>query len=136
MKRKMMSFAIGLLTLSTLFYGCGSKHVETTEVPKPAQEEAKPTSIPRDQYTVVKHDTLWAIAGKNSIYGDSFEWPLIFKANRDAIKDPDLIYPRQNFTIEKGLSDSDVSQAKKLASKTPKFAPHSEPRQTLPIDYF
>ena len=28
-----------------------------------------------------------------------FAWPIIYKANRDQIKDPDLIYPKQVFKI-------------------------------------
>jgi hypothetical protein len=34
------------------------------------------------------------------------------------------------------VADEDVARAKKLASKTPKFVPHSKPRETLPLDYF
>ncbi len=52
-----------------------------------------------DSYTVVKGDCLWNIAKKDYIYNDPFKWPQIYEANKDKIKDPDLIYPKQVFTI-------------------------------------
>lgn len=42
-------------------------------------------------------DTLWDIAA--SRLGDPTRWPQIYAANRDAIQDPDLIYPGQQFTM-------------------------------------
>jgi nucleoid-associated protein YgaU len=50
-------------------------------------------------YTVVKGDCLWNIAKKKEHYGNGFAWPVIYKANRDKIKNPDLIYPKQEFSI-------------------------------------
>jgi peptidoglycan hydrolase CwlO-like protein len=50
-------------------------------------------------YTVVKGDCLWNIAKKKEHYGNGFAWPVIYKANRDNIKNPDLIYPNQVFSI-------------------------------------
>ena len=52
-----------------------------------------------ETYTVVRGDCLWNIAKKDYIYNDPFKWPRIYEANKDKIKDPDLIYPRQVFTI-------------------------------------
>ncbi|MCK4772920.1 MAG: LysM peptidoglycan-binding domain-containing protein [Candidatus Latescibacteria bacterium] len=52
-----------------------------------------------ETYTVVKGDCLWNIAKKDFIYNDPFKWPRIYEANKDKIKDPDLIYPKQVFTI-------------------------------------
>jgi len=50
-------------------------------------------------YTVVKGDCLWNIAKKKEHYDNPFAWPIIYKANRDQIKNPDLIYPKQVFKI-------------------------------------
>jgi len=52
-------------------------------------------------YLVVGGDSLWNIAGQDSIYGNPFEWPLIYKANSGQIKDADLIFPGQYFYIPK-----------------------------------
>ncbi|MEN3038152.1 MAG: hypothetical protein ABDI07_03210 [Candidatus Kryptonium sp.] len=38
-------------------------------------------------------DCLWNIAKKPTIYDNPFLWPKIYVANRDKIKDPDIIYP-------------------------------------------
>ncbi len=50
-------------------------------------------------YTVVKGDCLWNIAKKKEFYSNGFAWPKIYQANRDQIKNPDLIYPQQEFKI-------------------------------------
>ncbi len=113
--------------------GCSSnKRIEGTDAPA----AAAPTPVPSDSYTVRKGDTLWSISGMSKIYGDPYEWPLLFKANRDTIQDPDLISTEQVLKVDKGVSDSEKSHARDLSSKTPKFKSHSQPRATLPLDYF
>ncbi len=108
---------------------------EPTAVPPPPVA-AEPTTIPPEWYIVVRGDTLWGISGMDIIYKDNFLWPLLFKANRDQIKDPDLIYPKQKFLIRKDFSLGDLDKARKDASDTPVYVPHTEPRETLPVDYF
>ncbi|RMF63368.1 MAG: LysM peptidoglycan-binding domain-containing protein [Calditrichaeota bacterium] len=54
-----------------------------------------------DEYTVVRGDYLWKIAGKSDIYGDPYQWVRIYSYNREQIKDPDLIYPDQVFKIQR-----------------------------------
>lgn len=48
-------------------------------------------------YTVVSGDSLSKIAKHH--YGDANQWRRIFEANRDQIKDPDLIHPGQVLKI-------------------------------------
>jgi nucleoid-associated protein YgaU len=48
-------------------------------------------------YTVVKGDTLSKIAKR--FYGNAGDWKRIYEANKDSIKNPDLIYPGQTFRI-------------------------------------
>ncbi len=48
-------------------------------------------------YRVVKGDTMGKIA--RHFYGNAAEWHKIYEANRDKIKNPDLIYPDQEFVI-------------------------------------
>jgi len=62
-------------------------------------------------YEVVRGDNLWDISAKPSIYGNPYEWPLIYKANSDKIKDADLIYPGQVFTINTNPSAAEVDAA-------------------------
>lgn len=121
--------------------GCGEKRIASTEVPKQpgANENAgavKASLAPSGHYFVEKHDCLWTIAGQPRIYGDSFLWPELFKANRDQITDPDLIYPRQDLRVQKGFSAEETNRTRQMALATPKYVPHSKPRETLPLDYF
>ena len=62
-------------------------------------------------YSVVRGDNLWDISGKENVYADSYQWPLIYKTNRDKIKDADLIYPGQVFDIDQNASASDIDAA-------------------------
>lgn len=48
-------------------------------------------------YVVVKGDSLSKIAKRE--YGDAKKWRTIYEANKDLIKDPDLIYPGQTLKI-------------------------------------
>lgn len=61
--------------------------------------EAVVTSTKKDatNVTIQPGYTLWALA-KNK-YGDGARYVQIFEANRDHIKDPDLIYPGQIFDL-------------------------------------
>lgn len=47
--------------------------------------------------TIAPGNTLWAIA--RDTYGDPYLYVKLFEANRDQIRDPDLIYPGQVFTL-------------------------------------
>ncbi len=65
------------------------------------------------EYTVVRGDHLWGIAKKKEHYGNGFAWPIIYKANRDQIKDPDLIYPDQVFKVPP-LTEEEKAKYEKL----------------------
>ena len=67
-----------------------------------ATEEADPNQAPDEapsirSVTVQKGDTLWAISRER--FGDGILYVKLFDANRELIRDPDLIYPGQIFTI-------------------------------------
>ena len=64
-------------------------------------EEAVSESPYIGGYLVVGGDNLWTIAAQDTIYGNPFQWPLIYKANSGQIKDADLIFPGQYFYIPK-----------------------------------
>lgn len=63
-----------------------------SDVQSGSSSEAMPEEIamePVVTYTVVGGDTLSRIAKRH--YGDASKWHAIFDANRDVIKNPDLI---------------------------------------------
>ncbi|NNL75866.1 MAG: peptidoglycan-binding protein LysM [Desulfobacterales bacterium] len=53
-------------------------------------------------YVIEKGDTLSKIA--KHWYGDATKYPTIFEANREVIKDADLIYPGQTIRIPKNAT--------------------------------
>lgn len=61
------------------------------------QNTRESNNSPKTQnYTVVKGDCLWSIAKK--YYGDGSQYTKIYNANKDKIKNPNLIYPRTSFS--------------------------------------
>ena len=56
-----------------------------------------------DNYTVQRGDYLYKISGMSFIYNDPHKWGVIYRANRDQISDPNLIYPDQVLKIPRGL---------------------------------
>jgi len=64
-----------------------------------------------DTYSVERGDNLWSISGQDSVYNDPYQWPLIYKTNRDKIQDADLIYPGQVLDIDQNASASEIDDA-------------------------
>ena len=86
-------------------------------------------------YSVVKGDCLWNISKKKDIYANPFAWPIIYKANRDQIKNPDLIFPKQNFKVP-NLTEEEKSKYDKIrriykpAPATQTMTPTPAPKNT------
>jgi len=70
---------------------------EKAVVPAPAPARVDNRVAPRT-HTVVKGDNLWKIA-RTYYGGTGSDWNKIYDANKDKIKNPNLIYPGQVFTI-------------------------------------
>jgi LysM repeat protein len=79
-------------------------------------------------YTVKKGDNLPNIAARHDIYNDSFMWPLIYKANRDQIKDPKVLYGGQELKIPRDVSLDDIIQARREAGAS---EPEKIPKDAL-----
>jgi len=60
-------------------------------------------------------DCLWNIAKKPDIYANAWLWPKIWQGNREQIKNPDIIHPKQKLKIPTGdkLSQEEKSAANK-----------------------
>lgn len=75
--------------------GANSNVLVRVEIPftlDPSQADMPPGSV-----TVVRGNSLWRIARR--IYGEGTMYTMIYSANTDQIKDPDLIYPGQVFSL-------------------------------------
>jgi len=62
--------------------------------------QAAPVQAKVEYYIIKKGDTLSAIA--KQFYGKANDYPKIFDANREVIKDPNLIFPGQKIRIPMG----------------------------------
>jgi nucleoid-associated protein YgaU len=71
----------------------GVEKVEDEALTAPKPEEVT------EFYTIKSGDSLSKIAKR--YYGNAMKYPVIFEANREVIKDPDLIYPGQVLRIPK-----------------------------------
>jgi len=58
-------------------------------------------------YTVTRGDYLWKIAAKDDIYGNAYAWMQIYTANKDQIKNPDMIFPNQVFSIPRVMGPNE-----------------------------
>lgn len=99
-------------TVTAKMYASGAKRIKIVgDVPavEPEPEvattpevtsEAVPGIMSEAKYTVVKNDTLWSIARR--YYNDGSSYRVIFEANKDILKNLNLIYPGQVLVIPAG----------------------------------
>ena len=69
----------------------------STAPTRDAEKTSAPSTGTGRIYIVVSGDSLSKISKRE--YGDANQWPKIYEANRDTIKNPDLIYPGQKLRI-------------------------------------
>lgn len=68
-------------------------------------------------YNVKRGESLPQIAAKAEIYNDSSMWPLIYRANRDQVRDPYQLWPGQTLKIPRNYSKEDVAEARRQAQR-------------------
>lgn len=84
---------------------------------------AKCAEVVAKTYTVGtwahNRDCLWNISKKKTIYDDPWKWPKIYVANRDQIKNPDLIHPKEVLKIPENapLNDQEKAAARAYYAK-------------------
>ena len=140
MKKLLVVFLVA--ALAVFFFGCAARQTVKQE-PPPADtgtgvvEDTTPVAAAPAgmKYVVQKGDTMWGISSMGKIYSDPFQWPLLFKANRDQVVDPDIIEVGQSFDVRKDFGADEVTDAVQKAKDTPPFKPHSAPSKKLPLKY-
>lgn len=78
-------------------YGTKTVTVKNNKTAKVEKERDASTAPKAKTHTVVRGDTLWGIAKK--YYGNGAQYTKIYNANKDKIKNPNLIYVGQVFSI-------------------------------------
>lgn len=77
----------------------GINSVQAEDMTVQGEPAIEPSADEVQYYTVETGDSLWKIATK--FYGNGSKYQTIFEANREVIRDPDLIYPGQKIRIPK-----------------------------------
>ncbi len=106
-----------------------TKKAISTPSPPPKGKPAPappPPAPPLTHYVVSEGDVLWSIAARKEVYADPLLWPILYRANRDQIKDPRHIYPGQTLRIPRGVSSAELEDARESAR-------HSE---IFPVELF
>jgi nucleoid-associated protein YgaU len=84
-------------------------------------------------YLVQKGDKLRIIAGRKEIYNDPYQWPLLYKANRDQIRDPHVLFVGQRLVVPRKVTIEEVRDARRQAGAP---APYDPPPEAFhPSDY-
>lgn len=138
MKDKRPSKVIWSLLIPFLLIGC-AKRQQVVNTPEPIpQPDPTPVAALKTMptvsghYIVKKGDNLWTIASRSRIFGDPFEWPLLYRENRDQIKDPDWIYPAQDFNFKRAMSAEELQEIRNIAKSTPAYNRKAK-RKVLPV---
>ncbi len=111
-----LELKIAFLAVLALAVGACAPKAEPVAEPEPVMEEVMEPAEPEpmmakdDIYVVAAGDSLWAIAGSPSIYNDPFRWPLLYGRNKD-IEDADLIFPNQEISVPRDLTNADIGKA-------------------------
>lgn len=88
---------------------------ETMQSVQKKSKESQPS--PPSSYTVRRGETLPQISARTEIYNDSTLWPLIYRANRDQIRDPKRLWPGQVFVIPRNFTRDEAVEARKYSNK-------------------
>lgn len=93
----MLSRAVRRAALPLCVLGTPLALSALTARPLLAQEPTAADTAQQRVHTVKKHDTLWDIA--KMYLGDPFQWPEIYRVNRDVVENPHWIYPGEKIRI-------------------------------------
>lgn len=85
------------------------------------------------RYRVKQDETLASIARRKEIFNDYYMWPLIYQANRDQIRDPNIIFPGQELVIPRSMTLEEIIDARKKANAP---SPHLPPPSAYTPDVY
>lgn len=68
-------------------------------------------------YNVRRGESLPQIAARPEVYNDSSLWPLIYRANRDQVRDPYQLWPGQILKIPRNYSKEEAAEARRQSQR-------------------
>ncbi|HEX2770571.1 MAG TPA: LysM peptidoglycan-binding domain-containing protein [Geobacteraceae bacterium] len=86
------------------------------KIERPSLSKEKPLPF---HHTVMRGETLPQIASQSDVYNDQTLWPLLYRANRDQIRDPGHIWPGQVLRIPRNLSREEIAEARRYSQEKP-----------------
>lgn len=93
------------------------KDAQARKAERARQNVIEPTLVLPVVYTVHRGETLPQIAARTEIYDDAALWPLIYRANRDQIRNPRQLWPGQKLKIPRNFSRDEVTEAKRFSGR-------------------
>ena len=99
-----------------------TRQAQTPPTPKPKpkpkpKQKVKPTT----SYMVGDGENLWTISAQPQVYNEGLLWPLLYQANRDQIKDPRQIFPKQSLSIRRDMTQMEMEEARQKARESDIF---------------
>jgi LysM repeat protein len=91
-------------------------NVSPENTPAEQKKNKEAVTLPTS-YTVRRGETLPQISARTEIYNDSTLWPIIYRANRDQIRDPKQLWPGQVFVIPRNFSRDEAVEARRYSTK-------------------
>lgn len=90
------------------------KRLERAASARDREREERPLA---QYHTVKRGETLPQIAAQADVYNDASLWPILYRANRDQIRDPRRIWPGQVLRIPRNMSREDIVEAHRYAQE-------------------
>jgi len=81
------------------------------------RQEKEKEPLPVSRHTVKRGETFPQIAAQPEVYADSSLWPLIYKANRDQISNPAVLWPGQVLRIPRNCDKNEINEARRFSSE-------------------
>ncbi|HDS03288.1 MAG TPA: LysM peptidoglycan-binding domain-containing protein [Firmicutes bacterium] len=120
MKRQSLVILVLAIFCAGFFVGCGAQGKKVSGVADEESQvldEAKYRSSEElpTTYLVEEGDKLWEIAEKAEIYGNQWQWPLVYDANRDILTGYDSLEEGMKLIIPRNVSAVEIESAKERA---------------------
>jgi LysM repeat protein len=135
--KRLLSCSIVLLTAFSVA-GCATTSKTQTADSSAVKPIVKTTRVQKSApgtITIEKGQTLWSIARSGNGFGKACNWPLLYKANKTDVQDPDLIYPGQVLNVPKNVTAVESDNACKAAGIYGPYEPHTKPRTKINLDF-